>query len=438
MVLASRTLRLGVATAIVLGLATAPVALAVDSGKAWSFNSFEDYLRSDLFRESEGRCGTPEAWVRNQIYGVAPDPSDCNASSTNPSDDYLPDDIWQIDVVVHILMDNSCNNGQISDALVQTQIDILNEDFQAIMGSNGENGNDSRIVFALATEDPQGNPTNGITRSCNTTWYNDGGQYYNSLAWDPNRYLNIYTNNTFALGYVPFLPADAGGIFVGGNSDRVVVYWQAFGLNGPIGPPYNKGRTATHEVGHYLGLEHTFNGGCGIGDKPGCYTSGDLICDTNPESSPTYSPCFLGAKATCGSTDPSDNYMDYSDDLCMEKFTIEQVRRNRCTMQFYRPDLINNLGPGPTVSIDSITPCQANTNNTWNLSGATPNGDVTVECNVQGFQNIVTVGTDTADAAGFADVGRFIPPQASGRSLECLVIDEATGGKSPRIIKTFP
>ena len=308
------------------------------------FSSWQEYVASDYFKEAGGRCATPDRESREMLWGpsfpvLGSDPADCSAFSTNPDPIYGPNTLYEIQVVVHII-ENTSGSGQISDALVDSQIEILNEDFLAIMGTNGGNGNDARIRFALATEDPDGMPTTGITRSVNNTWFADGGNYWDTLAWDPHRYMNVYTNSASgALGYVPFLPADAGGIFVGGNNDRVVVLWSSFGRDAPIGPPYNQGRTLTHEVGHYLGLEHTFNGGCADPNPPGCYNSGDLICDTNSEASPTFSPCFLGAKVTCGTVDPSDNYMDYSDDLCMMQFTVEQGRRNRCTMENYRPGI---------------------------------------------------------------------------------------------------
>ena len=309
-----------------------------------TFDSQLDFLRSKYFEASGLRCATPDRETRIQLYGAAKggDPSDCSQFATNPTPDYDPTVLYGIPVVVHIIMDTSCTQGVIPDELVHSQIDILNEDFLAIMGTNGENGNDAEVRFALATENPDGDPTTGITRDCNSTWFNDGGAYWNVLAWDPHRYLNIYTNQASgALGYVPFLPADNGGTLVGQLNDRVVILWEAFGRDAPIGSPYDQGRTATHEVGHYLGLEHTFSGGCGIADPPGCYTSGDLICDTNSEANPVFRPCFVGASTSCGSVDPSDNYMDYSDDLCMMQFTPEQSRRIRCTLEFYRPDVFS-------------------------------------------------------------------------------------------------
>jgi hypothetical protein len=119
----------------------------------------------------------------------------------------------------------------------------------------------------------------------------------------------------------------------------VVIYWSTFGRNAPYGPPYDLGRTTTHEVGHYLGLWHPFDNGCGTATAPGCYTSGDRICDTNRESTPNFD---CPDRFTCaGDTapDPIENYMDYTDDVCMTEFTPEQARRMRCSLEFYRPNL---------------------------------------------------------------------------------------------------
>ena len=305
----------------------------------------EDYLRSPVFRENGLRCGTPvfeeraellvpEGWIPRGISG------DCTSGTTDPSATWDPNTLLQIPVVVHVITNSAGTQGVISDEMVQSGIDILNEDFLAMVGTNGANGNYSGIRFVLAATDPGGLPTNGITNHANDTWFNDSGAYWNTIAWDPNVYMNVYTNKAGGnLGYVPFLPADGGGAFVGAANDRVVILWDSFGRDAPIGSPYNLGRTLTHEVGHYLGLEHTFNGGCASGGSPGCYSNGDLICDTNPEQSPASRPCFVGASSSCGSVDPTDNYMDYSDDICMEQFTAEQMRRNRCSLTEYRPNL---------------------------------------------------------------------------------------------------
>lgn len=303
-----------------------------------SFSSWNAYAGSDQFHQQGLRCGTKPSRVNaflRQSSGV----QDCTFSFTNPDPIYDPSVVkYSIPVVVHIIRKSDGITGDVSLALIQSQIDILNEDFLALPGTNGANGNDIQIEFFLATEAPDGSPTNGITYSNNTTWYNDGGSYWNSLAWDTNRYLNIYTNTASgALGYVPDLPQ--GGI-VGSKADRVVILWSTFGRNGPFGPPYNLGRTVTHEVGHYFGLEHPWGpGGCPNGT--GCYSNGDLICDTKPQNSPTFG-CTNGN--SCGTPDAVQNYLDYSDDSCMREFTLDQALRMRCTLQNYRPNLLGTGG----------------------------------------------------------------------------------------------
>jgi hypothetical protein len=300
----------------------------VSSDGARHFASWEEYYRSDYFRSLGIRCGTP---FMEGIPESADNPSDCTLSFNNPLAIYEPDVIYRVPVVVHIIM-RTTGEGAISDATVESQIQVLNEDYQAIAGSLGEPGYDVKFEFFLATEDPDGNPTTGITRTTNNTWYNDQGTYWTSLAWDTNRYLNIYTNS--AGGYLGYSYFAQYGL-AGSADDRVVIYWEAFGLTSFV--PYDLGRTATHEIGHYMGLYHTFEGGCGTGSSPGCYSSGDLICDTNSEANPRYD--CPSPYTSCGTLDPIHNYMDYAYDICMNQFTHEQARRMRCAIEGYRPDL---------------------------------------------------------------------------------------------------
>ena len=325
------------------------------------YNSWREYFDA---RSRQGdinfHCGVPEydieAWAEHQAFLP---PSDCSMSNTNPAQSYDPSNgVFRIPCVVHVIRNDSGSQGNISEAMVQSGIRILNEDFKAIAGTNGGNGTNCEIEFYLATVDPDGNETNGITYSNNTNWYNDQGAYYDQLAWDPDNYMNIYTNTASgALGYVPWLPMEGSP---GSNADRVVVLWESYGDNAPIGSPYNKGRTLTHEVGHYLGLHHTFNGGCG----GNCSSSGDLICDTPPQDQAT----FGCSGSSCSGTPPDDNYMDYSDDLCMERFTPNQSRRMRCALINYRPLLaeegegeieyisLEQYGTNPTlVAPDGVT-----------------------------------------------------------------------------------
>ena len=350
---------LKISTLLGLCVAMSTSALAQSPEKPWqhddgtieyqgqTFSSWRGFHRSDLF-DPATRCLTPTPKVGPKNPGdqepvglLGFSPADCSLGSTTIDAAYDPDvAVYRIPCVVHVITDSAGNQGNLSDAQVESGIRILNEDLNALLGTPGQNGTEGRIEFYLADVDPNGNPTNGITRSANSTWFNDSGSYWNSLAWDTNRYCNIYTNTASgALGYVNGFPAEPG--HVGASDDRIVILWSTYGEDGPYGPPYDMGRTLTHEVGHYFGLYHTFQGGCGGGN---CYGSGDLICDTNSESGPNFS-CNGGIPSTCGSPDPIDNYMDYSDDDCMQKFTPEQVNRMRCTLLNYRP-LLYSEGPG--------------------------------------------------------------------------------------------
>lgn len=280
------------------------------------------------------RCATPSGFPT----GGGTDHPDCDYFQTNPSATYAPTTVLRIPVVVHVIQ-NTSGTGNLSNALVQSQITVLNEDFRAIASTPGAGGVDTKIEFFLATTDPNGAPTTGIVHYTNNTWFADAGNYWTTTAWNTARYLNIYTNQAGgALGYVPDLPQ--GGGVLGTSADRVVIEYRAFGRPGLGGSPYDRGRTASHEVGHYLGLFHTFDSGCGTAS---CYTTGDRICDTTSEANARFG-CPVGA-VSCGTPDPIRNYMDYTDDTCMTGFTAEQARRMRCTLVNYRSQLAQPAGP---------------------------------------------------------------------------------------------
>lgn len=277
---------------------------------------------------------TAELALENST-ALAARPSDCSLDITTPGPDWQPTTLLRIPIVVHIIADGDCTTGAVSDQTVADQIAALNEDYRAKPGTPGGAGVDSQIEFVLATTDPSGRPSPGITRDCNATWYRDtGSTYWTSLAWDPQRYLNLYVNSAGgSRGYVPFLPADPAGA-IGAGPDRVVINQLAFGRPGPFAP-YNQGRTVTHEIGHYLGLFHTYFDGCGTATAPDCYTTGDRLCDTAPNAT-SHKGC--PAITDCGAvTAPVTNYMELTDDACMTGFTAEQVQRMRCTLATYRP-----------------------------------------------------------------------------------------------------
>ncbi len=133
------------------------------------------------------------------------------------------------------------------------------------------------------------------------------------------------------------------------------------------------GRTATHEVGHYVGLYHTFEGCDG---SSGCYVGGDLICDTNAQSQAT-NGC-PSSHSSCGSPDPFHNYMDYTNDACIWEFTPEQMNRARCTLINWRPDVhTEDCGSGGI----GTGYCQSTTNSSGQSATIEADGSTSIASN---------------------------------------------------------
>jgi hypothetical protein len=319
---------------------------------------------SDAWRTSGRRCGTDESARADSPSRAA---ADCSYNSTTIRPEYNPANgaEYDIPVVFHIIQKTN-GEGALDDSFIHSQIDVLNEDFLAIAGSPGAPGVGGKIKFHLATRDPNGNPTSGINRVTNNQYFADPGSglspMKNALAWDTTKYFNIYTNDANgALGYATFPSQTAGD-----REDGVVLLHTSVGRNAPQGGIYDQGRTATHEVGHYLGLFHTFQGGCGTG-----YSAGDLLSDTPPQSQPQFD-CPTGSAAnSCGGTADVHNYMNYTQDTCMFRFTTEQINRMRCSIASYRADLVAGT-PGSTSGGSSGGSTASTTGSTaGNTTGST-------------------------------------------------------------------
>ncbi|MDT0557932.1 M43 family zinc metalloprotease [Ichthyenterobacterium sp. W332] len=250
----------------------------------------------------------------------------------------------RLPVVVHVVHNGEAVGvgNNISDLQVLSQIDVLNEDYRRIPGSRGFGaGVDTNIEFYLAKEDPNCNPTNGIMRYRRSELPNGGASIDSDIKpktfWDSSRYLNMWVVNIGGgiLGYATF-PGTAPA-----EEDGVVMIPSAFGSNDApgvfIGGVYNLGRTTTHEVGHYLGLFHTFQG---------CTGAGDSVADTPPQAQPNYG-CPSTPPDTCsgGDDDLIENYMDYSDDVCMDMFTAGQNARMQAVLSGLRSSLASSGVP---------------------------------------------------------------------------------------------
>ena len=260
--------------------------------------------------------------------------------------------VYNIPVVFHVVYNGAGEN--VPDNRLMEQLAVLNNDFRKVNADTGSVPTvwkplaaDCEINFCLATIDPSGNPTTGITRtstSASSFGQNDAVKYTANGgrdAWPRDQYLNIWVCDLSGglLGYAQF-PGGAAA------TDGVVIDYQYTGITG-ASAPFNRGRTATHEVGHWFNLFHIW------GDDNGACNGSDQVNDTPNQANAT-GGCFTAGTVrtdACATTAPGYmwmNYMDYTDDACMYMFTAGQRARVQACMAGPRAALAlsNRCGAG--------------------------------------------------------------------------------------------
>lgn len=270
---------------------------------------------------------------------------------------------YVIPVVVHIIHNNGPEN--IPNSQVFAGIQDMNDAFANSGPYLSANGVNTTIQFCLAQQDENGNFTNGINRVVspltNMTAETDALTLKNLIRWDPTKYLNIWIVNEItslsagpAVAGFSTLPASHGL-----PEDGIVNEARYFGTN------TDDSKVVVHEAGHYLGLYHTFEGGCVNND---CLTDGDRVCDTPPDQSTAAVNCGNSVN-TCTSDiddlsvnnpfrpvsagglgdqpDQVENYMDYGYQACQDRFTDGQKNRMIAALSTTRASLLQSIGCHP-------------------------------------------------------------------------------------------
>ena len=254
-----------------------------------------------------------------------------------------------IPVVFHVIHNSTLTLSALKDEKLIEQIQILNQDFSRQNPDKNDTdpdwigvaSNDSNIRFELAKRDPIGRYTNGITHHAGPSKkysLDDGYEIASIVSWPTDQYLNIWIcdfdkdfRDDQILGFAQYPQSDQEGLLpshipdnFNHKTDGVFIYYKFVG-NNDIGTKTSKGRTATHEVGHWLGLRHIFDG-CG---------NGDYVDDTPDQSIATVKcPTAAILDANCGNKVMFQNYMDYTNDECMNLMTIDQAARMNSILDF--------------------------------------------------------------------------------------------------------
>lgn len=325
------------------------------------------------FGSAQRTCGTPDKMNklyetnleakknRNNLYNFL-------KTKNNRQSKFASSGVVTVPVVVHVLYSNDEMN--ISKEQILSQLKVLNDDFRKLNADFNTNvpdafkgvAADMELTFHLATKTPTGQPTEGIVRkevSPEFDFDNDYCESNGSDAWDPDRYLNIWVGNISEdyLGWA-YMPDHAGEYY-----DGLAIGYKYFGTTGTVVAPFNLGRTATHEIGHYFGLHHIWGE-----NEPTSASSSNCgkkgwsdFCDDTPATYYYYfdTPSFPNTRYVCDKSNPNGamfmNYMDYVDDKVMGLFTNDQKTIVRNAIDTYRPNLTHSLGVADLAKFEAIS-----------------------------------------------------------------------------------
>ena len=271
-----------------------------------------------------------------------------------------------IPVVFHIIHNGEATGtgANISNAQITSQIQVLNEDFRRL--NNDKNltplafrnvAADCEIEFCIALQDPQGNPALAINRinGGRASWdLNSMEALKPTLVWDPTRYLNIYVADITQTGFIGFATFPVLPIPM---NDGIVCDFRTVGrapanpFNAFFGGVFNKGRTATHEIGHWLDVFHVW------GDDGNACNGTDLVNDTPNQGGPNFG-CPMFPRISCNNFPNGDmfmNYMDLSDDGCMNMFSTGQKVRMSATLDNIRTGFVNSTLCNRVFTATNIT-----------------------------------------------------------------------------------
>lgn len=324
-----------------------------------SLNVFSQRTCATTEKMNELKANNPSFAIHHQ------ETMDYLQNPTTAQSNKSPNVVVTIPVVFHVLYKTSIQN--ISDAQINSQLTILNNDFRKLNSDFSTVvpaafqglGADVEILFCKATRTPAGVSSTGIERKSVPSSFVFENSYYTTSgleAWDTTKYLNIWIGrftNPQLLGFA-YLPSAAGFA-----DDGLCIGDQFFGNTGTATAPFNKGRTATHEIGHYFGLLHPWGDD---GSTCGSVFNSDGVADT-PATNDPYSGCptFPNNTNACTTTANGSmfmNYMDYVNDACMAFFTNGQKTIMRNALNGPRASLLTSNGCA-SLGLDEVGAIQA-------------------------------------------------------------------------------